>query len=545
MCTKTCGCAKVANFTINFVQPHEAHSFQLGQTEVALVAAGGQIKVGGYLLTEGVWTGDGRRIAAEALRWDTPLPLRRVREDFGAHTGAVTVGAITEIEREEDGRIRWAGVIFNTADGLAAASEMRERFDAAGLRYGISVDLDDPEVEVEEDEERAMVRMTVLQARLRGATLCDIPAFADAYGSLDETEAEDDEAQDIEEDVDDDLPVLTAAAVRLAPAAWYANPQLDGPSALTVTPDGRIFGHMALWDTCHVGFPGMCVTPPHSRTGYSYFHTGLVRTSDGQEVAVGHITMDTGHASTRLSARDTVAHYDNTGTIVADIAVGEDEHGVWVAGAVRSGISADKIDEIQAAAVSGDWREIKGSLELVALLSVVSPGFPIPRARALAASGMMKALIATSFHQEAPVDEPIELPLAPTAATVAALADGTVEQGDLAPEEEPETEESENEAEPETEEPPAEESAEESAEAEDATISLPDGDEGEAPVIEDAPAEESPEDEDDTEEESEEAEALAPVTKDNSELLKQLDSLAGVETVSDELLAQLDQLAGV
>jgi hypothetical protein len=36
--------------------------------------------------------------------------------------------------------------------------------------------------------------------------------------------------------------------------------------------------------------------------------------------------------------------------------------------------------------VSGDWRPINGHLELVGLLAVNVPGFPVPRQRALAAS---------------------------------------------------------------------------------------------------------------------------------------------------------------
>jgi hypothetical protein len=47
-------------------------------------------------------------------------------------------------------------------------------------------------------------------------------------------------------------------------AAWFRNPHLDGPTPLTVTDDGRVYGHLALWGTCHTGFDGVCIEPPHS-----------------------------------------------------------------------------------------------------------------------------------------------------------------------------------------------------------------------------------------------------------------------------------------
>src|SRR2546422_2197053 len=33
---------------------------------------------------------------------------------------------------------------------------------------------------------------------------------------------------------------------------------------LTVTEDGRVFGHLAPWGVCHTGKPNQCITAPHS-----------------------------------------------------------------------------------------------------------------------------------------------------------------------------------------------------------------------------------------------------------------------------------------
>lgn len=173
----------------------------------------------------------------------------------------------------------------------------------------------------------------------------------------------------------------------------FADPLLPGPTPLTVR-DGRVFGHLATWGTCHIGFAGQCVTPPKSAHGYAYFHTGEVLTADGASVAVGHITLGTGHADPALAARPAAAHYDNTGAVVADVAAGDDEYGIWISGRVRP--HADE-DSLRAAALSGDWRRIGGSMELVAALAVNVPGFPIPRTEAAMVAGAQTALVASGI----------------------------------------------------------------------------------------------------------------------------------------------------
>lgn len=169
------------------------------------------------------------------------------------------------------------------------------------------------------------------------------------------------------------------------PIEWFGDPHLDGPTPVTVTEDGRIFGHLAAWGTCHVGIGNSCVTPPRSFTNYSRYMTG-VRHTTGGDVPVGNITLGTGHADTKLREAAAVAHYDNTGTVAADVVVGEDAHGIWVAGALRPYLSEEAVIELKGSALSGDWRIYQGSLELVAALAVNVPGFPVPHT-SLAASG--------------------------------------------------------------------------------------------------------------------------------------------------------------
>ncbi|AVM01894.1 hypothetical protein C6V83_18115 [Gordonia iterans] len=193
------------------------------------------------------------------------------------------------------------------------------------------------------------------------------------------------------------LAALTAAGV-VYDRADFADPRLNGPTALTVTADGRVYGHLATFDTPHIGFANQRVTPPRSQTNYAYFHQGVVRTGDG-DLPVGKLTLGTGHAPVdgRTDAVAAAAHYDNTGTVAAVVRAGEDQHGIWLAGRIVPGTPDERVDELRRSGVSGDWRGIDGSMELVAALAVNTPGFPIPRTEQLVAAGSYGALVAAGI----------------------------------------------------------------------------------------------------------------------------------------------------
>lgn len=180
---------------------------------------------------------------------------------------------------------------------------------------------------------------------------------------------------------------LTAAAAGLVPeqppAEWFEDPGFEEATAITVDDEGRISGHAAAWGVCHIGFPSVCRTAPHSKTDYAYFHLGEIVLEDGSRIACGQITLDAPHADLRLDRTAATSHYDHTGTVVAHVCVGEDEHGIWVAGALQPDAPAEKVRLLRGSKLSGDWRDG----ELVALLAVNVPGFPVPRQRALAACG--------------------------------------------------------------------------------------------------------------------------------------------------------------
>lgn len=195
--------------------------------------------------------------------------------------------------------------------------------------------------------------------------------------------------------------MAASAAPALPPLAWFTNPGFGELTPITITDDGRVFGHIAPWGTCHVGMPG-CVTAPFSQTEYAYFLVGGEKTSDGVTVPVGKLTVGGGHADPNAGFVAAAEHYDAVGTAVASVFAGEDDFGIWVAGRIIPGVSHDAVAALQRSPISGDWRRIGGNLELVAAHAVNVPGFPVPRAKVKFASGDQVSLVASFSYQPEP-----------------------------------------------------------------------------------------------------------------------------------------------
>jgi hypothetical protein len=195
-------------------------------------------------------------------------------------------------------------------------------------------------------------------------------------------------------EAEDDLmgALVAGASFPVAPPdEWFQNPNLPGPTPLTVDESGHVYGHIATFDVPHIGMPGK-VHAPRSKSGYAFFKTGQLVTASGAKINVGQLTLAGGHAPLSADAATAVAHYDNTDSAMVDLNIGDDRWGIWVAGAVRPEITTDQLRSLRAAAPSGDWRPINGNLELVAICQVNVPGFPVARARV--ASGAVVALVA-------------------------------------------------------------------------------------------------------------------------------------------------------
>jgi ribosome silencing factor RsfS/YbeB/iojap len=162
------------------------------------------------------------------------------------------------------------------------------------------------------------------------------------------------------------------------PAAWFDDPCLSQRTPLVVSDEGQVYGHLAAWDECHRDVTNRgCVLAPQTRMGYAPFHLGQVVTDTGVPVQVGKIVMDTRHADVRLGYAAAALHYDDTGDEVAVVRAGEDEHGIWLAGAVVPEADTRKVAKLRRSPLSGDWRAVNGHLELTAALAVNVPAFPV------------------------------------------------------------------------------------------------------------------------------------------------------------------------
>lgn len=369
---------------------------------------------------EGVVTNDGRALAVGTTTFRAPpLPLMLQTVTAYGHDGAELVGFADTTGRDGEGEgatLTMGGVLESGEAGTRATELLQEHG-----TFGVSIDPGYPEdvisecVRLDDAGFCSMWRDTYVGVPIMGLTMTPFPAFASARIWLEGTTppalAQQDtllsqapEAVDPEADL---LDLLLASAVpTVPPAAWFDDPMFtaDHPDMefgaegcplgvpLTVTDDGHVYGHVATWAQCHTGYSDRCVLAPHSAADYAYFRTGTVMAldADGQSVQVrtGPLTMGLGHADLHMGHREAAAHYDDARTGIADVAVGEDEFGIWFAGAIRPGVTDEQLRVFRACSLSGDWRPIAGNLELVAALAVNVPGFPIPRGgrTALAAS---------------------------------------------------------------------------------------------------------------------------------------------------------------
>lgn len=204
-------------------------------------------------------------------------------------------------------------------------------------------------------------------------------------------------------DGDDPAAVTAALAPVRPPKAWFADPMLSKPTRLRVTEEGRVFGHIATWDTCHRGshYGNRCQPPPRDNNGYQGFLTGTTLTAEGDLVAVGPITYGGPHAPDAYTASQARDHYADAGASIAITAAGEDVWGIWVNGTMMPGTGDVEAQLLRAHAPSGDWRLNGNGYQMIGVLAVNTPGLPVPEpAYALTASAGANAIFAALDHEE-------------------------------------------------------------------------------------------------------------------------------------------------
>lgn len=366
----------------------------------------------------GVSTGDGRRFAEGAITLPAmPMPFEWVREREGGHAGAVTVAAVHEAnigtvaEALANGWISpervegldagmsavWASGEF--LDGADRDEMPRLAEDVATAMHliengtlGPSVDPDSfegvpvlagtNEPLTEESYDRAYaeaggepkLELLVTSGRLRAATLVSIPAFMETSRPLELIPGETETSAAL---------VASVSAVALPGAAVFDGVALTGPTPITYDFEtGQVYGHIATWSTCHVGYPGVCVTAPRAQDGYAAFNRHPVETADGV-VWAGRITAGGRHATLTADMDEVQAVYGGKAT-VAWVRAYEDEFGIAVAGTLAPDLSEGDKAIMSRRKVSGDWRETAHGLSLVEVLALSpgprahsEPGFPV------------------------------------------------------------------------------------------------------------------------------------------------------------------------
>lgn len=410
-------------------------------------------------------TSDGRRIQEGALTSrDLPLPMMVLTRTTEGHTDAELCGKITAFDVAT---MQATVEIDETSDaGMIAIKWADEQ--VLGVSLDLAVSSGDIEViETDASGNPTVVEEVVYAAEVLGATLLPFPAFAktklvradeaaeavpevemseplavvggdvslpedlDVIGEPTEVNELVNESEPTTEPIEpgatlqvlsgpdgptavvvsaEGEPVLTAAAPLHPSPVWFTRPAEfaanEPPRQVMVTREGRIYGYIALWGTCHIGFTDRCITPPESRTSYSQFIGASTLTNSGYEMQVGVLTMDTRHPDNgqerRWSAARTKAHYEETGTAVAVINVGEDERGIWFAGSVLPHVTDEQMQRLRACRVSGDWRHMAGGYELVAALCVNTGGFPV---KAIIENGKQYAITAAGIPAKWRTDE--------------------------------------------------------------------------------------------------------------------------------------------
>lgn len=233
--------------------------------------------------------------------------------------------------------------------------------------------------------------------------------------------------------VDPDAPV---GAPLYPPKEWFQKPpQLERGAKIAVITDGpdagRVFGYVAPNKQCILSGREKqeCWQVPSSPTNYAAAMQGDTLTAEGELVRTANVGGDVDHAPITWQRFEKVRdHYANTASQVMRVVYGQDDYGVWAAGALWPEITHRQAAKVRASALSGDWRwrQEFGTYDMAGSQMVSVPGFPlIPTvtARAASASDSHPAIIGGfgGIPQETTMDTEPTVTLTLTASETARL----------------------------------------------------------------------------------------------------------------------------
>jgi hypothetical protein len=398
---------------------------------VSIVAAARSIRFSGTAAIEGQIADDNsltpRVLLPDSLEWpEMPVSFMAQTATAEGHDGAQVAGRVDELARSRSTGKKRSITMSGELTTPFGINEIAPMIDDKTLRY-VSADLGATEwcivnrdtlaeVPMEdltpEDLSAGTYALALMSGKVKAVTLVPTQALEGAMVAL-TASADDDTATlifEIELGTEQTDALVASPAPVNPPRSWFETAEPPGKMPLTITEDGRVYGHLATWDSCHVSFLPQCVPPPKSSSNYAYFHVCEIDSEDGGELTVGKLMFSPdngGHADRRLSASKASAHYDKTGMAAAYLRVTDGQHGIWAAGALNPDLTDKQRQqmrrELRLNPPSGDWRPINGQYELICGLAVAVPGFPVPRAvMSLVAAGdsieLCDALIASSGH---------------------------------------------------------------------------------------------------------------------------------------------------
>ncbi len=404
------------------------------QEKLGIVASPRAIRFDGTAAIEGQVADDNsltpRVLLPDSLAWpEMPVSFMAQTKTAEGHDGAEVAGRVDEFARKNGmGRKRsiyTAGELTNEF----GINEIAPMIENKTMRY-VSADLgatewcivgrgDLAEVAMDdlslEDLQAGKYALGLTAGKMKALTLLPTQALEGAMVAL--VAAAEEEGMAIEGLEPDELLALVAAGGRWSPdpdrifrvvavsedielggkaaliaspapvnppRSWFETQEPPGKMPLTVTKDGRVYGHLATWDSCHASFLPQCVPPPKSPSNYARFHTGYLDTAEGDEISVGKLMFspsDGGHADRRLSASKASAYYDKCGMAGAYLRATDGEYGIWVAGALNPDLSDQQREkmrrELRLNPPSGDWRIYDGQHDLLCGLAVAIPGFGV------------------------------------------------------------------------------------------------------------------------------------------------------------------------
>lgn len=318
-------------------------------------------------------TGDGRMLLSEGrgVR-DLPRPIYFQEAQADGHDGAIGVGSLREVTFHEDGSVSGAGWLIDTEAGRTAALHISTQ-----TIFHNSVDLNESVVRIDWDDNDELI-IDFTSWKIGGTTLVGSPAFANAHAALsDELVAS---AFTDEEPLVCDAPLeiwmdapseeVTASST----VAWedFYIAEADGPTKIVVDATGRVYGHLAIWDTCHEGYVDRCMRVPRPVDGYASFNQAGPLTERGQ-VNTGPVFFLGGHPKAPLGSNDAYAAYGGVENCWADVRTIEGRFGPWISGRVRPGVDDDSVYAARASRISGHW--VNGALR--AIVSCNVPGYPV------------------------------------------------------------------------------------------------------------------------------------------------------------------------